>query len=283
MIPFSVNADCFVHADWVNYKEAGGTTTKKQVLDNSRFTLFVKDTVYYDADLTDAEKQFPKKSHNGIFSEANYIRVRDRLDLTIDAGFNTPSAVAEQITRQLTETTSPEIFDILDGQGFVQNITKTVASNTYKPLECINYFQFDNANYTLFRNVALPVTSKSGGGASANTQLLTDYISSFAYIGIKRPEIYETGRTMARTVAAPAIMNEGDVRTPLLPDPDDGYQVPLANDLTVADPRRQPSTILTNIPYTQANLSIIRDFLDAQALYPELWENIRNTNDYAPA
>ena len=283
LIPFSVNDDCFVHADWVNYKEGGAGLTKKQVLDNSRFTLFVKDTVFYDADLTDAETQFPKKSHNGIFSEANYIRVRDRLDLTIDAGFNTPSAVAEQITRQLTETTSPEIFDILDGAGFVQNITKTVSSNTYKPMECINYFQFDNANYTLFRNVALPVTSKAGGGASANTQLLTDYISSFAYIGIKRPEIYETGRTMARTVAAPAIMNEGDVRTPLLPDPDDGFQVPLSNDLTAADPRRQGSTILTNIPYTQANLSIIRDFLDAQALYPELWENIRNTKDYDPA
>ena len=275
---FSINDNCFVESDWTKYEDAAGAFTHKQILDNSRFTLFVKDTVYYDATLTDAEKQFPTKSHNGIFSEANYIRVRDRLDLTVNPGFNTPSAVAEQITRQLAETTSPEVFDILDSDGFIRNITKTVSSNTYKPMECVNYYQFDNANFAAFRAVALPVTSVT------NTQGLTDYISSFAYIGIKRPEIYETGKTMAALVPqCPAILRStGAARTVLLPDPDDGFQV--AFDITLTQPvRRQNSPVITNIPYNKENLGIIRDFLDAQYLYPELWENIRNTKDYDEA
>ena len=109
--PFNTNSKMFCFDD---YHEVGFDDLKMRV-DNSRFTLFVKDDVYYDHTIDGSESQYPIKSKNGIFSEATYFRVRDRLDIKVDKGFNTPSAIAEQITRQLTETLTPESFEIIEG------------------------------------------------------------------------------------------------------------------------------------------------------------------------
>lgn len=284
--PFNTNANMFCFDD---YHEVGFEDVKLRV-DNSRFTLFVKDDVYYDHTIDGSESQYPIKSKNGIFSEATYYRVRDRLDIKVDKGFNTPSAIAEQITRQLTETQTPESFEIIEGDAAVQYnrvITQIVPSNTYKNIECINFFQFDKANFDAFVAATLPI---GGDGGTANNQFLTDYISSFAYIGVKRPEIFEAGRDMADELVAncPAILKaNGTVLTPLLSDPDDGFQVvtgvayPYTNPPSQAITRRQGSVINTNIPYTKENLQKIRAFLDTQALYPELWDSIRNSIDFS--
>ena len=148
--PFNTNSKMFCFDD---YHEVGFDDLKMRV-DNSRFTLFVKDDVYYDHTIDGSESQYPIKSKNGIFSEATYFRVRDRLDIKVDKGFNTPSAIAEQITRQLTETQTPESFEIIEGTEDVVEynrvITQIVPSNTYKNIECINFFQFDKANFDSF-------------------------------------------------------------------------------------------------------------------------------------
>jgi hypothetical protein len=277
---FPLNLNMYVFDD---YHDVYKTRLR---IDNSRFTLFVKDNVYYDYTLQDSETQFPTKSHNGIFSEATYYRVRDRLDINVNRGFNTPSSVAEQITNQLTETQPAESFEIIEsGLGTEKHkrvLTQIVTSNTYKSIECVNYYQFNSSNYTAYINSTLPI---GGQGGTANNQDLTDYIGSFAYVGIKRPEIFETGREMAKLVPnCPAILkSDGNTLTPLLNDPDDGFQI--VTDISYgADPTiRKGAYINTNIPYTRENLQKIKTFLDTQALYPELWDSIRNTVDYSMA
>jgi len=288
---FTVRPNIFCNDDWRKDKDASNHDIYKQIVDNSRFTMFVKDNVYYDFELKDAEKQFPTKSHNGIFSESNYIRIRERLDIRVEAGFNTPSAVAEQVTRQLTETKSPEIFQILDKGGYVRDITKTVSTSTYKTIESVNYWQFDNVNYTQFRGSSLPILKHDAAApaTTVNTQNLTDYIASFAYIGVKRPEIFETGRKMANEIVpnCPKIRSiTGAYRTELFTDGDDGFQVAIEinNENSVeVPPRRAADFVTTNIPYTRENLEKIRDFLDAQGLYPELFEGLENQDAYKPS
>ncbi len=278
-----VNLFIYAAADYHTVGTKAGTSQVKPLVDNSRFTLFVKDDVYYDHTLDNSEDQFPIKSHNGIFSESTYYRVRDRLDITVSSGFNTPSAIAEQVTRQLTETKSHETFEILDAHGYDRELTKIVSSNTYKSIECINFYQQNKVTYEAWINSTLPI---GGDGGTANNQNLTDYISSFAYIGVKRPEIFEAGREMADELVAncPAILDaSGAERTTLLSDPDDGFQIAAPIFLETASPSREDSMIQTNIPYTRENLEKIRTFLDTQALYPELWDSIRNTVDYSLA
>ncbi len=286
-LSFTVRPNIFCNNDWRKYKDQSNNDIYKQIVDNSRFTMFVKDKVYYDFELTDAEKQFPTKSHNGVFSEANYIRIRERLDISIDAGFNTPSAVAEQITRQLTETKSPEIFQILDGEGFVRDITKTVSTSTYKPIECVNYWQFDSVNYTNFRSSVLPILKHDAAApaTTVNTQNLTDFMSSFAYVGVKRPEIFEAGRKMANDIVpnCPRIRRlNGTYKTELFTDGDDGFQVAEEMHLRRGNPQRGDDYVTTNIPYTEENCAKIRDFLDAQGYYPELFQGLVNQSAYAP-
>lgn len=278
----SVNENMYAFADW--HKTLGFSLAQiiKQVVDNSRYTLFVKDKVFYDQGITNSQTQFPTKSHNGIFSEANYLRVRDRLDISVNRGFNTPSAIAQQVTERLTETKSPESFEILDGTGYNREITKIISSNTYKSIECVNFWQFDKVNYDEFIASTLPI----GAGGTANSQNLTDYISSFAYIGVKRPEIFESGRKMANEIVpnCPQILKaNGTARSQLLTDGDEGFQIVSAINLAAAAPQREDSFIQTNIPYTLDNLQKIREFLDTQALYPELWDSIRNGVDFSLA
>lgn len=276
-------------ADWkqLPMTQASGVDGARyqQFSDNTRFTVYVRDNITFVAGLENAENQFPIKSKNGIFSEATYYRLRDRLDLKLDAGFSTPSSVASKITDQLTETSAPEIFDIYDSLGFVQNITQTISSKTYKPIEAQNYYHYNTETYDLYsdEDLDLPIT------ALTNTQNLTDYISSFGYIGVKRPEIWESGRIMG-AITYPSIskdgINPGDPAieiTSASGDPDDGFQVLVNIDLTAVDPKRELQNLVTNIPFTRENISKIRDYLDAQGLYPELWSNIENTTDFAEA
>ena len=120
------------------------------------------------------------------------MRVKERKDITVKKGFNTPSAIASQLTKQLTETRNEEIFEIYDTENFARPITKTIETTTYKPINAQNLYNFNQATLTAYQNQTLPAT------AANVSQDTIDYISTFGYIGVKRPEIFEAGRDMAK-------------------------------------------------------------------------------------
>ena len=190
----SINLNCICFADWAKRIDGVSGDHYKQKVDNTRFTLFVKDKIGYSFGVLNEKpyfyEQFPQRYHNGIFQECNYYRVRDRLDIEVNSGFNTPSAVANQITQQLTETKNQNTFEILDGLGYSRPITKTIETSTYKPINCQNMYNVNQVTYTAYVNQVLPAT------ANNVTQDAVDYISTFGYIAVKRPEIFEEGRKM---------------------------------------------------------------------------------------
>ena len=106
------------------------------------------------------------------------MRVREKLDVKVNKGFNTPSAVAAQITTQLTETQDETVFNILDGKGFSRQITKTTENTTYKPMNCMNVWNSALATYNAF-NTYDPEKRRADPPVLPN-QLAVDYIATFA-------------------------------------------------------------------------------------------------------
>jgi len=193
-LPFlraTINEDCVCFADYRKREDPNDLIFYKQKIDNTRYTLFIKDKIAYSVGATNDREQFPTVNHNGIFSEATYYRVRDKIDIEVNKGFNTPSAVADQITQQLTETKNEDIFEIMDGDGFVRPLTKTIETNTFKPINAQNIYNFSKDAYDAYIAQDIPVLNDD-----VIDQDALDYIATFGYIGVKRPEIFEMGRRM---------------------------------------------------------------------------------------
>ena len=277
----SVNTDCVLLHDWGRKDDGKGSFIYKQKVDNTRYTLFIKDKIAYSIlngiiIRTDVE-QFPQFYKNGIVQEGNYIRYRERLDINVNSGFNTPSAVASQITQQLTETKNEDVFQNYDNDFNVRSITKTIETNTYKPINAQNVFNVCPETLTGYTNQTFPVTNVN------ITQFAVDYIATFGYIGVKRPEIFESGRKMHSLLASqqPTLRdNTGAILLSPL-NSYEGFQTvgdrPVANAQTTND----NTNFTINVLYTEENLKIIRDFFDSQALYPEIWDKLQETEIYS--
>ncbi len=277
--PFTINTNCPCFADYRKREDDTDVIFYKQKVDNTRYTLFIKDKIAYSVGATNDIEQFPTHDLNGVFSEATYYRVRDRLDIEVNKGFNTPSAVADQITQQLTETKNEDIFEILDGDDFIRPITKTIETNTFKPINAQNIYNFSKDTYDVYETQVLPVTDANVSQESI------DYIATFGYIGVKRPEIFEAGRKMHKllntTENQPTIY---DVNRNLINEavrPDLGFNTMYDRPILASETGNQLDTFVLGILYTKENLKIIRDFFDAQALYPELWDNLQDTIAYS--
>ena len=271
---FTIDDDCFVEDDWVaRATGVGDNFMFKQKVDNTRYTLFITDKIVYSKDVANYFNQFPR-THNGIISERKYMRVREKLMIEVNKGFNTPSAVSKQITAQLNETKNETIFNIMDGTGYIRPITKTIENSTFKPIDCQSMYNFGTQTQLSY--------SETDFSTGVAPQDAVDYISTFGYIAVKRPEIFEAGRIMGDTlVPNTTVLRDvaGNIIVGLRPFGDEGFQLYQQVD-QVAGFLNTMSPLISNIEYNPTNLGIIRDFLDTQAYYPELFSGLPNTNCY---
>ena len=187
----------------------------RPISDNSRFTLFSRDFYFktYDANEAtidgvvvqdtawwkDAASTLPNsiRKYSMAPSGANYgydpaltiySRHVDLNKLSVDKGFNTPTAIAEQLTEQLQEQTddSPMNFSIDDTTTKQEQVlTYPIKTKFFKPVDAANISQFSKANYDLFF---------SDDAVDRDKQGAVDYQSSTNNIYVKRPEIFESGR-----------------------------------------------------------------------------------------
>lgn len=296
---FTVNENIICNYDWKKHitdaaQHNGQIHMYKQRIRNERYTMFVKNSAVYvkNVDIWAAGEsdmnftvQYPSLNIFGHLAEATYYRIRERVDLSIKKGFNTPTAVAQQLTKQLNETETPVSFEVFDSSQYLHTLTHTVSSKTYKPINCQNRYQNSKAKFDGYSTQAIP-------SSFANTdQTSIDYMSSYAFLAIKRPEIYEAGMLLQQVVTStPAVYQ----KIPPAADPTKiiflethkfrGFQV--LNDVPIDPTNPDLNTYAymdTNIRYTKENLSLLRDLFDAQALYPELWDDIELTVNYDPA
>ena len=111
--------------------------------------------------------------------------------ISIKEGFNTSSEIADQISNQLNESETPLPFNIgyeVSGERYLRPLTTTVEAPTYRLFNCANIMSMNASNFNEYINASI-----DGGQPSTNSQL---YYSSYQYIGVKRPELWETGRAI---------------------------------------------------------------------------------------
>jgi hypothetical protein len=274
---FNVNVNCCCRADW---KLVNGLNSNifKQRVDNKRYTLFIKDKIAYSRNDSSNNyiAQFPSR-HNGIIQEATYFRIREKINIEVNKGFNTPSAVADQITDQLKEVKNENIFDIKDNLGFTRQLTRTIESTTYKPINAQNLYNFNSDTHSAFESQTLPATAANIGDNS------NDYIATFGYIGVKRPELFEEGRKMMNDLVPNTISirdNSGTELCPVLTNGFDGLQIGKEIEGTDGRVANELKIIQTNLEYTRENCEKIMKFLDTQALYPDLWDDLQENANY---
>lgn len=268
---FVQNASHRYDGDWYGYsgKSASGANCKffKIKNDNSRFTLFKQKFIVWNSNyVTDANASYylTNAKYSGSWEPStsvsdpalhDYIKVKKKIKLSVPVGFNSPASVAADITNQLTETEDPVFIDP-GGIGKSQSVYVNSATNRAFP--SANYITFSglfnseyfNADFASGNPYDAPGPPDLAMGAKTN--MATQYLNSYAYVGFKRPEIVEAGRNFPN--------KEGI----------DGHPMGARISDVILTANASSAVIGTTLPWTEENLLKIKDFFEAQELYPDL-------------
>ena len=259
---YTVQEENYVRSDWAwrEGDKVGGAEVNllKQRVDNSRYALYVRDHAFYDIDIVGADTYIHNRDDEDRLRVMcyPYQKYREKKTLTVQQGFNTPESVATQLTKQLNKTNPPDIFKFRDGSHIENVLTETVEGECYKPFNCASNNEMSKTNYDKFRDRAVAIDND-----------VLNYINSFFFMGVKRPEIYDAGTLL------PQRLEDGDTNPNA-----DGFK--LLVDIPYAD-RNTDGQIVLDYEYTRENLLLFRDLFDAEALYPELWERVQQLGDYS--
>ena len=233
--------------------------------DNSKFTLFISQysTLNFIEELGINSGFDPTNEPEQNWTIApeyrHYYLYRQKLPINVDKGFNSAQFIADDLTSKLQGIISEreQIFSQnynekeTDSQTIRRPVNKIIESETYKTFNCatIDYWDKDDVEHL-------------GDGTTSTT-----WYNNYQMIGWKRPELYEAGQyiNINATTDGSQIIQHSDR---LL-----GSSIRQQYNLTQDEPLR------TNIPYTKENLLILKKFIDAQALYPEIWESWNDDDD----
>jgi len=244
----------------------GSAILRKLKQDNSRFTLFARtETIwapeYVDlsdpvSNPSDVQKRFYLDSR--VFNDGetasnivynfrdpamkDYIPFMKKIDLSVGAGYDTPSNVASTITDQLIRADDPVPLYWTHRGTPPQIYGEKIDSTLYKQFPAANAVSYETAAYEAFR--------KGHGHSPDGTEDLTiesfNYINNYAFVGFKRPEFVMKGRELN------------------LPN---GFHITEDIDISSSN----TAVIKTSFKWTDENLEALRDFFEVQyKFYPEL-------------
>ena len=213
--------------------------------DNSKYTIFKRnEIVYRRSQISSASSASYLQPVPTIPDPAlgNYTKILQKIDLSIPAGYNSPSTISSDITDELTETENPQV--IIGGQG-----TSFINSEMYKAFPCSNRVLFSSSGCNEYFNSSmidsLPIHV---GTNSCNTENAVNYLTCYSHIGFKRPDFVESGREC------------------------NAYHAnKITNQINLAD--ASEAIIYTNFSYNETNLLQFKRFFDSQRLYPELLDH----------
>ena len=287
-------------------------TTNKMVqhnVDGSRYMIFGRDTTsYIKMNASDSNDIIINRD---LFSvNHKYIRIRELLQLKAPVGFNSPSEISNVITNLLqkeTAITQNTINYKIAGQPYIvkKPIGPQNETPTNKLFPCATYSNLNSLKGAAYYGYSASLVPSFN-------QDSFDYETGFQYIGIKRPEIYETGievkgiyKQVGGNKELPNVDMENnwlfyegtDVNGYVLSiegnSNSDGNAESMENinpfnyDYVYDLPFGMPGVdvgvpklcvIHTNMFWTEANLNLLKDFFDSEARYPELFnmDNDRN-------
>jgi len=228
-----------------------------------------------------------------------YIKYTEIKNLKVDAGFNSPSDVAQTLTNQLNQSETPqEIYgwsgtwlssaDVIgpDGHiiptaeedslanGFVQKqgkISVRQNSECYKTFGCANFDSFSEETYNQY--IANDYWDNESDLEKAR---MVQHLSNYQYIGVKRPELFEAFRDFHKNTWT---SRQDEMGMSAITDNSQYFswrnlhhgQIKNAIAYDLADPT---TIITTNYEWTTSNLEGFYDVFKVQGKYPDIF------NDY---
>lgn len=265
MTYFTVQPDNYAVADYYPYLTQDDKYIPKLKIDGSRYALYVLETTSFNHTTGQGDRMMPYtpatdaklfRDHTAINTWYPYNEIKK---ISIKEGFNTSTEIANQISNQLNESNTPEQFNIgyeLSGKRYLKGLTTMVTSPTYKLFNCANIISMSATNFDDYIN-----NTKTFDQPSDKAQL---YYSSYQYLGVKRPELWQTGRAIVGQNRARAEINPNSTET--------HYQRFRAT--------RETDNIVTQFEWSKDILEQISAYLKAQELYPELFENLNTLEAY---
>ena len=223
---------------------------------NERFTLLVREVTHFTRFFTDEfAVQDLRDPENAI-----YRTYKELKSFTIPKGFNSPEFIADEITRQFQAIVRNNNFtkvwkSIIERDVKLDDpipISKILESETYKAFKAWNIFDGVKANFLSYFNLStingsttIPAWTNGSG---------FQWLSQFQIVATKYPEIYETGRLINLSGST----EQGILGTHIIGDVEDtslqGWKL--------------------NIDYNASNCIKFKNFFDAQALYPQIIDNL---------
>ena len=171
----------------------------------------------------------------------DYVQYRDKLQLSVPTGYNTPSNIADDLTSQMHSapelvTKSANVSNKDGSSSQVFDLSVVVPSPTFKQFGCACVKTYNETTYDA--NVGLDIAN------NASFYNCHDYLAAQRFIGIHDPELFEAGRQLAR----------------------EGYVL----RKSIAAASRATAEIVISMEYTEANLLLWKAVFDAQARRQDL-------------
>ena len=228
--------------------------------DNAKFTLFIAEHSRYGIDdtqispISDTNLQPAPIDDWTLAPEyKQFYQYRELHTLKIPSGFNSAQFISENLTRQLQQVISTQniVFPKSSHSGSTADVdlSRYVESRTYKTFQTANINTLSESQWT-----------------NASNNASTTYYNSFPTIAIKRPELYESGNYVNMN----ASVIDGETETE--------FTRLLGSRLFQQFNNGADEGIVTSIPYNASNLIYLRDFINAQANYPEVWDSFNPLN-----
>ncbi len=220
---------------------------RKLLQDNSKYTIFKRSEMVWDYNSVSSASAVAFLTGGAAGASPDpaiggYNRFQQKVDLSIQPGYNSPSTISSEITNELIKTNPP--LNIIEN-----NDSLVIDSTLYKAFSCANYTLFNASTNTNFFNGAirdsLPV---SVGAASVDSASAVHYLQNYAFVGFKRPDFVEAGRQTT------AYHGNG-----------------ITNNLLSAN--NETEIVVTNITWSDEVLIRLKKFFDTQRLYPELLDH----------
>ena len=213
--------------------------------DNSRYTLMRAQTPIN----LRATIETPGADIDGGYGDSNWVQLtnyktyKNKIDIKVSPGFNSPGNISAEITNILKNANQPKVFQKLHN-GVIHDLSITYDTNTFQPFLCGSSLTMSKAAHTSFN-------SASDGSSAAIKQRSLDYQSNFYNVYYKRPELRETGE---------AFSSESLIGGT-------GYQI--STRVLVAN--RKTDSVVTTIPWGQ--IHNFGKWIQALGKYPELFSN----------
>lgn len=251
------NIEHQLSADWHNF-HADDTLKiirRRRIVDNSRMKIYSKTKQAYAAGVNTAD--VPGTYGTGHYANPllyDFIPYREIVDFELPIGYDAPSNIANSITNQMTKTNSITPINASVGTGanaFYKQVSTKLESATYKAFYCANESTFSATTSSFYND-----------GATTWDDNTMNYLSCYNYIGVKRSEFFDKGRALGMQFGA------GNTVT--------------ASQIAIGD--RATADIVLSLDWNGVNsngvlyLDALKDFFEAETLYPEFWDYDYNTN-----